>query len=433
MLHRHKYDIMLLSETWLKPTVPNRLLILPGYSIFRVDRPDGRGYGGVAIVAREELSMTPLKTTTRRPPDSRLESIWSLLKMDRGRQLLLCSLYRPPRYTAAALDADFRDLENQVQRVILDNPAVTLLICGDLNCDLLKSAPAPARHRLEEFLSDYSMHQLVTAPTFKSGSLLDICIVSSRSLVSDCRVSFCDFSPHHIIYSRVDVPRTRRKPIVTQSRCLRRLDQEAFLNDLFCADWGCVFILPTVSEKWDAFLSTFLPILDKHAPMRSVRVRNPAAPPISPATSDLMSRRRAALSAGGRDSAEYRDLNRAVRSGIRRDTRESIEHRIRERGPSSIWQSIRGVVGGKRSGTPVLPQLSSDELNRFFVSVGPRVAAEVADRGRGAATQPVCRLPRVGACGFKVSPIDIDTLTCTVLSMRNSPARGADGVCVCGC
>ena len=78
----------------------------------------------------------------------------------------------------------------------------------------------------------------------------------------------------------------------------------------------------------------------------------------------------------------------------------------------------------------MLPQLSSEELNHFFVSVGPRVAAEVADRGRGAAPRVECRLSRVSACGFKLSPIDIDTLTNTLLSMRNTPARGADGVCV---
>ena len=99
-----------------------------------------------------------------------------------------------------------------------------------------------------------------------------------------------------------------------------------------------------------------------------VRVRNPEAPPISAATGDLMSSRRAALRDGGRNTAVYRDLNRAVRSAIRRDTRDSIEERIRESGPRSAWQSIRSVVGGKRSGTPVLPQLSSEELNHFFVS-----------------------------------------------------------------
>ena len=186
----------------------------------------------------------------------------------------------------------------------------------------------------------------------------------------------------------------------------------------------------TVSTKWDAFLSTFVPILDNHAPRRAVRVRNPAAPPLSADTRDLMSRRRAALRTGGRGSTEYRDLNRAVRSAVRRDTRESIEARIRERWPNSVWRSLRCVVDGKRPGTPVLPQLTSEELNHFFVSVGPPVAAEVADRGRDAAVSVPCRLPRVSACGFTVLPTDIDTLTGLLLSMRNSPACGADGVCV---
>ena len=66
-----------------------------------------------------------------------------------------------------------------------------------------------------------------------------------------------------------------------------------------------------------------------------------------------MFRRRAALRAGGRGSVEYRDLNRAVRSAIRRDTRECTEEHIRECG--SDRHNIRSVVGGKLPGTPVLP------------------------------------------------------------------------------
>ena len=430
VLHRQKYHVMMLTETWLKPAVPNRLLVLPGYTIHRVDRPDGRGYGGVAVVAREDLSVTPLKPASVCPPDSNLETIWTLLKADRGSQLLLCSVYRPPRYTVTALDADFRDLEQQLQRMVLDHPAVTVLICGDLNCDLLKDAPAPARARLENFLTEYSLHQIVTTPTFTSGSLLDVCITSCRSVVSDCFTTFCHFSPHCIVRAHLSLPRSRRRPIVTQSRCLNRIDQHAFLDELYLADWRNVFSSVAVSEKWNAFVCTFLPILDSHAPLRSVRVRNPAAPPLSVDTRELVSRRRAALRAGGRSSAQYRELNRAVRSAMRRDSRESIEARIRERGPHSVWRSLRSVVGSRRGGTPVLPQLTSEELNSYFVSVGPRVAAEVADRGGAAAARVPCRLPRVGACAFTVSPTDIDTLTTTLLSMRNSPACGADGVCV---
>ena len=39
---------MALNETWLRPSTRNRLLILPGYRLIRADRPDGRGYGGIA-------------------------------------------------------------------------------------------------------------------------------------------------------------------------------------------------------------------------------------------------------------------------------------------------------------------------------------------------------------------------------------------------
>ena len=132
--HREPVD----KEWWninLPTSVPSRLLIIPGYTLHRTDRPDGRGYGGVAVVAREDLAVTPFKPHTEPVPDSRLESIWSLLKMDHGRQLVLCGLYRPPRYTAAALDADFKDLEAQVQSVAMQYPAVRLFMCGDLNCD----------------------------------------------------------------------------------------------------------------------------------------------------------------------------------------------------------------------------------------------------------------------------------------------------------
>ena len=45
-LHHHGNDVMLLSETWLKPSTPSRLITLPGYNLVRADRPDGRGYGG---------------------------------------------------------------------------------------------------------------------------------------------------------------------------------------------------------------------------------------------------------------------------------------------------------------------------------------------------------------------------------------------------
>ena len=142
----------------------------------------------------------------------------------------------------------------------------------------------------------------------------------------------------------LDVPRPRVKPTVVTSRCFRLIDSDAFIHDLSLADWSDVFAAASVSDQWTAFLSRFLPIIDHHAPMRKVTIRNPTAPPVSVATRDLMARRRAALTHPGRDSAEYRELNRAVRSAVRSDRRRDIQREIGERGPSGVWRSLRSVV-----------------------------------------------------------------------------------------
>ena len=277
-------------------------------------------------------------------------------------------------------------------------------------------------------INDHSLHQLVTSPTFSSGSLLDVCIVNKRDIVHSLKVSHCVFSPHKLISVRVNVPKPRMTPTVILSRNFKRLDVTAFNYDLNCVDWSDVFTSPAVGDQWTAFVNHFLPVVDAHAPLRRLTIRNPTAPPVSEATRDLMSRRRAALSLNGRDSAEYRDLNRAVRSAVRGDRRRVIQREIGEHGPTSVWRSIRSVIAGKRDERAVRPDATADQLNEYFVSVGPRVAGEIGAGGPVPATS--ARLPRVGACSFALSPVTRETLGHTVFSMRRSAACGADGVCI---
>ena len=102
-----------------------------------------------------------------------------------------------------------------------------------------------------------------------------------------------------------------------------------------------------------------------------------------------MSRRHAALASGGHSSAEYKNLNRAVRSAIRHDTCFDIKRRICEEGPNSVWRAIKSVVGSKKDEGKT-PDVTPDTLNRFFVSVGPRVSSEV--RCEGPTPDLPCRL-----------------------------------------
>ena len=159
-----------------------------------------------------------------------------------------------------------------------------------------------------------------------------------------------------------------------------------------------------------------------------MRIRNECAPVISDETRCLMSSRRAALASLGHSFAEYKQLNRAARSAIRRDTCHDIHQRIQEEGRGAMWRVIRPVVGNGRADRR-LPNVTPDELNRFFVSVGPRVAGEVRDLGE-IADLP-CRLPRVGACALTLSPLSLSELRAIVFGLNGSAVCGEDGVRVC--
>ena len=151
-----------------------------------------------------------------------------------------------------------------------------------------------------------------------------------------------------------------------------------------------------------------------------MRIRNEGVPVVTDATGDIMARRRVALASLGRSSTEYRQLNRAARSAIRRDSCDDVRRRIREEGRNAMWRVIRLSVGSKGD-SRIVPYASPDQMNHFFVGVGPRVAGEVRDIGE--APHLPCRLPRVGACALTLAE-----LRTTVFGMSRSAACAEDGV-----
>ena len=188
-----------------------------------------------------------------------------------------------------------------------------------------------------------------------------------------------------------------------------------------------MFLRAGVADQWTAFIDILSPILDFHAPSQRIKLYNPSAPPASDATLRLMAQRRGLLARDGRTPA-FLALDKKVKSAIRSDVRHDITRRVNEQGPTTIFRNIREIIAGKKSARRAAPEATPDELNEYFVGVGPRVASEV--RGRGEPPQLPCRLPRVGACAFTLEPISLDSLRSILFSMKNSGACGSDGICI---
>ena len=423
---RYGYDFVAVSETWLKPTVPNRLLSFPGYSVKRADRSHAPlGHGGVAIVFRDRFVHKPIRAPQSDSQLCKLESLWSLFTWENSR-VIIASLYRPPRRTGAALEADFESLELQYQHVAINYPDCPVLIVGDLNCDWLDDASLPKRY-LSDFVTKYSLHQLITVPTYSTGSSLDVIIIN-RDLSQKRGAKFCHFSPHHFTRAMIELPRPRFKSRVIECRSFKHVNLYDFDSDLLSTDWTSVFSADNVTNAWTLFLDRFCPIVERHAPVRVLTLRNPDAPPISETTRGLLADRSEALRLWGRGSDRYRAANRLARAAFRSDKRRHIGERITEQGRGSVWRNARDIVGDKKCVSQVPPSVSPDAMNSFFVDVGPRVAAEL--RSQGPPPELPALLPRVGACALRPDPINLRSLHQIISSMRNSPARGSDGLCI---
>ena len=105
----------------------------------RLDRQRKKG-GGVAIYCRSDLSFSKL-TGPSLPASSRLELIWINVQCGHNRSLVHGCVYRPPTYEG--IKADLEALEISVQKLLSEGRQV--ILCGDLNCDLLRPNLAHVR------------------------------------------------------------------------------------------------------------------------------------------------------------------------------------------------------------------------------------------------------------------------------------------------
>lgn len=84
------YDIILLSETWLKPEHPN--IKIPGFSLIRDDVVDQQG-GGIAIAIKNTITYSHITNLNSISPNLHLLGVY--ITTPKGK-IAIISLYKKP-------------------------------------------------------------------------------------------------------------------------------------------------------------------------------------------------------------------------------------------------------------------------------------------------------------------------------------------------
>ena len=193
-IHTHDFDIVAICETWLgnsdyDDTCINGLLP-DNYSIYRVDRDDGKRGGGVALIYKNSLKIKTKEVVKY----VQFEYLICNLVIDNS-SVSLAVVYRPPPSQENLLNTNTFLVE---WAEFLSNFTTTtseVVIVGDLNIHLDNTT----HHHtiaMERTVESFDLQQHVHQPTHYCGHTLDVLMSRDNStIVSNSEVKdigLCD-------------------------------------------------------------------------------------------------------------------------------------------------------------------------------------------------------------------------------------------------
>ena len=243
-------DVLVIQETKLDETFPERAFMIPGYKKpFRKDR-NSHG-GGIMVFIRDDI---PSREVPQIQGFSDLEGMFVEINLRKSKWLLFAT-YKPPSFSKnnyfslvnKALDAYGSKFEN-------------IILMGDLNT-------TNDDENLVEFLEDRELSNLVHFPTcFMSEtnpSTIDLIITNKpKSFQNTIGVStgISDFHKMVLTSMKTTFPKAVPKEIVY--RDTKNFDKKAFKRDLK------ENLKKADSTNYALFEEIFENVLDKHAPKK---------------------------------------------------------------------------------------------------------------------------------------------------------------------
>ena len=367
ILFRTSFDVFGVSETWLIPGTPKDRVNIDGYKIFRQDRTHKRG-GGVALYVKNTYKTKVLKT----PMDILVpENIWVEIEIDK-RKIVVGVLYKAPNipYTifSQCIEAFIKIYSNYDHVVLL----------GDTNIDMLDMDCASTKFFIENFIEPLSLKQVITKPTRitkTSKTLIDHAIVtnSKNVLVADC-ADPGGISDHHLIFLAYSLKKPKFKPYTVTTRNFKRINWDAFYQDLEELPWENIFNNSDVNSKVTIFETYTNELLDKHAPFRTFRVtKTDPTPWIDDDLKTLMNFRDVKKSSFNESGVEklfdeYKEVRNQVtklrRRAFAKHVQKNLNSKIKE--SKDFYKAARSlhIIQNKKARNPI--NFSATKLNEAF-------------------------------------------------------------------
>ena len=334
LVYSNAYDIICVTETWLKDFFLDSEILDTGYTIFRRDRAEREG-GGVFIAVKDNLDC---RRTSDLETGLEMLCVELNLACSSRSKIVISAIYRPPDSTPSY---DFHSVTEFTSH--LNNSARLLkshsLVLGDFNYPAIKwiegcgfsNSTNSADSAFCETLQDHSLLQVNPFPT-RNENILDLIITDAP----DRMMNIATMTPiqagleteHNLLeFDFVARPRRVKKPARYAYNFksadfeilkLRIIQSSAISNSVSCNSG--------VDACWSNWKSALLAIIDANIPKAGVRDSN-TLPWIDKEVRHLLKRKESARRAAKKhNSAFYLEKFRI----LRKESKALINRKLKE-------------------------------------------------------------------------------------------------------
>ena len=364
--------VLCISETFLKPTLPDSLAYLSGYKLIRNDRTN-KGRGGVAMYVRDDLKFKLIfksESNYSNKPEILLVEVGTV-----NGKILIGVIYRPPNH------GNLTDIEEALGAYSSNDDHI--IVTGDFNCNV-QSDTSDVR-LIKTIFDIFELNILETQPTchVKRGNIdshttLDLLITRKDKVTNYGQIATPYISIHDFMYLTYSMQTKKYKPKFITYRDLKNIDMDSVRQTAENIDWEQVTNSNNIDDKVELLNKLILSIFDKLAPLKTKRVTRPSAPWMTEEIQTLRRNRDKTLNDFKRNRTndselKYKKARNRLKQNIRNTKSAFIKQVTKNMGLRKTWDELKKLGLSKQKPDEETIDININDLNKYFCDLGGKL------------------------------------------------------------
>ena len=285
-IYKNNPDVIILNETWLKPSILNTEILPNDYNVYRLDRslqshpidllnPNKfrRNGGGVLIAVNNKLTLQSKLI----PVKCAAELLAVELTLPDCTKIIISTCYR----VGTLGISNCKEIMNTLNKLSRKKMLRKFVVIGDFN---LKNVNWNAGNGIistnsleNEFLNgfaDLGLLQCIDAPTHNKGKTLDILLTKSKQYITDLKVidteRYC-ISDHFAVTFKISQTVTRKPRVKRTCFNYEKANWNDLNNDLNNINWDITLDCQEPDIMWSNFKNAVLDKVNVHIPKFTIK------------------------------------------------------------------------------------------------------------------------------------------------------------------